>query len=207
MEVTIILTKGIFCLEPTREIEIASIDADRNGPDQCGFALLLLKIQLGGHFVCQKVTTDPNVVRDTHASLGWQSTTAGLWIGQAEAASDGAGGISTRYLIMDQQKNLALAAGEPEKQDNQALQREFLAALVSVDEANVVPSEIFIAAVEQTLDDIKHIIATNCFEFWVPGCDGQGRQGSAEIGDGGQILRGIDLASRGSGHRAESFNR
>ncbi|OQU98293.1 hypothetical protein CLAIMM_04099 [Cladophialophora immunda] len=147
LEVAIILAKVVFCLEPTREIEIASVDAGGSAPVQGGPDPLPLQIQLADHFVCQR------------------SNSAGLWIGQAYIASDGAGGISTRHLSLNGQKKLVLVADEPEKQDNQALQREFLAALASVVEANVVPSEKFIAAVEQTLDNIKRTMAVNWFAF------------------------------------------
>ncbi|KIX96194.1 uncharacterized protein Z520_07972 [Fonsecaea multimorphosa CBS 102226] len=165
LEVAIILTKVLFCLEPTREIEIAGVDAEGNEPNQGGPDPLPLQIQLAEPFFAERVTTDHNIIRDTHAALDWQSTSAGLWIGQVYTATDGTGGVSTRYLTLNEQKKLALVADEPGKQDNQALQREFLAALASVVEANAVPSEKFIAAVEQTLDNIKRTMAPNWFAF------------------------------------------
>ncbi|OAP55293.1 hypothetical protein AYL99_10266 [Fonsecaea erecta] len=165
LEVAIILTKVVFCLEPTREIEIAVVDADGNGPIQGGFDPLPLQIQLADPLACERVTTNHNVLRDTHTGRDWQSTSAGLWIGQEYTAPDSSGGFSTMYLTLNGEKKLSLTADEPEKQDNQALQREFLAALASVVEANAVPGEKFIAAVEQTLDNIKRTMAANWFAF------------------------------------------
>ncbi|EXJ79438.1 hypothetical protein A1O3_08940 [Capronia epimyces CBS 606.96] len=165
IEVVIILTKVIFCLEPAREIEIASVSADTGGPNQTGPDLLPLKVELGDSLVCRRVTTDHNIVHDPRASLDWRSTTAGLWIGQAYVAEAGSGNVSTRYLAIDHEQKLTLLAGEPEKQNNQALQREFLAALATVVEANAVPSNMFIAAVERTLDNVKSTMATNWFAF------------------------------------------
>ncbi|KAK4949704.1 hypothetical protein LTR10_011545 [Elasticomyces elasticus] len=166
IEVIIIVTKVIFCLEPIREIEIARVAVDTDGLDQQrGPDPLPLKIQLGGGFICQKVTTDYNIVREPNTCRDWRSTTAGLWVGQVYTISDGSSADSTRYLAIDQQKKLTLLSGEPEKQDNQALQREFLAALATVVEANVVPSRKFIAAVERTLDNIKDTMATNWYVF------------------------------------------
>ncbi|KIV78829.1 hypothetical protein PV11_06439 [Exophiala sideris] len=166
IEVIIIVTKVIFCLEPTREIEIASVAVDTDGLDQQrGPDPLPLKIQLGGDFVCRKVTTDYNIIREPNTGRDWRSTTAGLWVGQAYTASNGSSVDCTRYLAIDQQKKLTLLSGEPEKQDNQALQREFLAGLAAVVEANVVPSRKFIAAVERTLDNIKDTMATNWYVF------------------------------------------
>jgi hypothetical protein len=164
-EVVIILTKVIFCLEPTREIEIASVVADMNRPIQGSPDLLPLKIQLGNNFICQTVTTDYNVVHESHIGLDWRSTTAGLWIGQIYIASNSSGDVSTRYLATDQQKKLTLVAEDPEKQNNQALQREFLAALATVVEANLTPSGKFIAAVQRTLDNIKRTMTTDWYAF------------------------------------------
>lgn len=168
-ELVIILAKVVFCLEPIREIEIASvaIEAGENqfwlGPD-----ILPLKIVFVDRFLCDKVTTDYNIVRDTHTCSEWRSTTTGSWIGQVYVTPDSSAsdGVSTRYLAMDeQQKKLTLVTGEPEKQSNQALHREFLAALATVVEANVVPSEQFIAAIERTLDNIKCTMTASWYAF------------------------------------------
>ncbi|OCT46519.1 hypothetical protein CLCR_01943 [Cladophialophora carrionii] len=165
IEVVIIVTKVIFCLEPTREIEIASVAFDTDGVAQSAPDPLPLKIQSGDDFVWHKVTTDYNIVHEPRTNRDWRSTTAGLWVGQVYNAPDSSGGVSARYLGTDQQKKLTLLVGEPEKQDNQALQREFLAALATMVEANVVPSKKFIAAVERTLDNIKSTMATNWYAF------------------------------------------
>ncbi len=182
IEVVIILTKVIFCLEPTREIEIASVIADANNNTTSGTNgigdephLLPLKVQLGDGLSCHKVTTDRNIFHDRQTGLDWCSTTAGLWIGQgynAVASSSNDSGTNdstsnTRYLVMDpQQDKLTLLVGnQPEKQDNQALQREFLAALAAVVEANVVPSQEFIESIERTCHNIEHTMATNWYAF------------------------------------------
>jgi hypothetical protein len=167
LEVVIILVKVVFCLEPTREIEIASVAID--GPQHTNPTdepdPLPLKIQLGDNLTCQSVTTDHNVVHEQAANLDWTSTTAGLWIGQAYHSS--VGGISsTKYLSVDQHKKLTLVAGpEPETQDNQALQREFLAALAPQVEANVVPGLKFIEAMQRTLNNIKPTMAASWYAF------------------------------------------
>lgn len=165
LEVVIILTKVIFCLEPTREIEIASVEADPGGPTPAGPDMLPLQIQLGDGLVCQKVTTDYNVVHDGQADLEWQSTTAGIWIGQEYTTLDGAGGVETRYLAINDHQKLALIAGTPEKQDNQALQREFLAALAIIVEANVAASRMFLEAVDRTLDNVKQTMTDDWYTF------------------------------------------
>lgn len=169
-ELVIILAKVIFCLEPIREIEIASvvIDAASDHPPEPGPDMLPLKIQFGDGFICKTVTTDYNIVYDvSHPSLEWQSTTAGLWIAQSYVTPDSknSDGVSTRYLAMNDQKKLTLITGEPEKQSNQALHREFLAALATIVEANVAPSEQFIAAIERTLDNVERTMATDWYAF------------------------------------------
>lgn len=165
IEVIIIVVKVIFCLEPTREIEIASIAFDTDGLDQGAPDILPLRIQLAVGFVCQEVTTDYNVLHEPHTGRNWRSTTAGLWVGQVYTAPDGTGGVFTRYLAADHHNKLTLLEAEPEKQNNQALQREFLAALAIVVEANVVPSKRFMAAVDRALENIKDTMTTDWYTF------------------------------------------
>jgi hypothetical protein len=185
IEVVIILSKVIFCLEPMREIEIASVIPDDNNNTTTGGMngtgdephLLPLKIQLGDGFSCHKVTTDWNMFHDRQTGLDWCSTTAGLWIGQgynavAAPSSNDSGKADdttsdTRYLAMDpQQKKLTLRVGDQqEKQDNQALQREFLAALSAVVEANAVPSQEFIESIERTCHNIEHTMTASWYSF------------------------------------------
>ncbi|KEF53680.1 uncharacterized protein A1O9_10080 [Exophiala aquamarina CBS 119918] len=168
-ELVIILAKVVFCLEPVREIEIASVvvDASEYQPES-GPEMLPLKIQFGDGFVCKQVTTDYTIVHNvSHPSVEWRSTTAGLWVGQSYIAPDSktSDGASTRYVAMNDQKKLTLATVEPEKQSNQALHREFLAALATVVEANVVPSEQFITAIEKTMDNIERTMTAEWYAF------------------------------------------
>ena len=86
LEVIIIAVKVIFCLEPTREIEIASIiikqpssqTIKRGPPSPQRFPL---RVELGTGLECRSVTTEYNMIRDAHTGLDWRSTRAGLWIG------------------------------------------------------------------------------------------------------------------------------
>ncbi len=166
-EVFIIIAKVIFCLEPTREIEIASITAQgcqsqsiSHGPDR-----LPLRIQLGTGFICQSVTTEYNTIHDSYTDVEWRSTTAGLWIGQAYEAPCNLGAMPKRYLAIDQQKKLALIEDAPEVQKNQALQREFLAALVAVVASNKVPSQKFVESVETTLRNVQCTMSSDWYAF------------------------------------------
>jgi len=169
-ELVIILAKVIFCLEPVREIEIASvvIDATSSNQPEPGPDMLPLKIQFGDGFVSKRVTTDYNCVYNvSNPSVEYRSTTAGLWIGQLYVTPDSKNtdGASTRYLAINDQKRLVLVTGEPEKQSNQALHREFLAAMATIVEANILPSEQFTTAIHRTLDNIEHTMTAEWYSF------------------------------------------
>ncbi|KAI9775819.1 MAG: hypothetical protein M1839_000870 [Geoglossum umbratile] len=115
LEVAIIVAKVAFCLEPLRENEIKDvIPQDPTAP--------------APSLKCLKVCTDYIVLDEPGAGLEWKSTTAGLWIGQEYTATNSHKRTYTKYLALQDQK-LVLANQEPAYQTNQALQREFLAAL------------------------------------------------------------------------------
>ncbi|KAL6253280.1 hypothetical protein RBB50_001003 [Rhinocladiella similis] len=174
-EVVVILIKVMFCIEPMREIEIASAraqgddDALRSGhiTDLVTTpALLPLKVQLGAPFTCKFVSTDYNVFRESDTGREWRSTSAGVWIGQTYTTVNDDDSISTKYLAHAQDgKLLFLTDDAPTPQSNEALQREFLAALSVVVEANRVPSDRFVAAVERTLGRVEGKMAPNWYSF------------------------------------------
>ncbi|KAI9778783.1 MAG: hypothetical protein M1839_007873 [Geoglossum umbratile] len=142
LEVAIIVAKVAFCLEPLRENEI------KRAPS----------------LECLKVCTDYIVLDEPDAGLEWKSTTAGLWIGQEYTATNSHNRTYTKYLALQDQK-LALIDQEPVHQKNQALQREFLAALKVIVDGNKVPSEEFITAIDRTLEGVEATMDQEWYTF------------------------------------------
>ncbi|KIW93470.1 uncharacterized protein Z519_06075 [Cladophialophora bantiana CBS 173.52] len=102
----------------------------------------------------------------------WSTTPTLAWTGSQLQLDCGLGkhtqtAPAALYKIPDYgltEKPHFWSLGRRRSRTTQAPQREFRAVLASVVEANVVPSENFIAAVEQALDNTKRTMATNCFE-------------------------------------------
>ncbi|KIW11633.1 hypothetical protein PV08_10935 [Exophiala spinifera] len=173
-EVVVILIKVVFCIEPMREIEIASARPHGGNAHQNPQitnpvtlpALLPLKIQLADPFTCSFVSTDYNVFREANAGREWRSTSAGVSIGQTYTAVGDDGSPLTKCLAHTQDgKLLSLADDPPTPQSNEALQREFLAALSVVVEANRVPSVEFVTAIERTLCQVESTMEPSWYAF------------------------------------------
>lgn len=170
VEVLVIVVKVIFCVEPLREIEIEDAGPQVVSTVDPGLGvdtstILPLKINLVETLSCQRVCTDHNRFRDHVNGLEWRSTSAGLWIGQEYQARGNDGRPLKKYLADRERQQLDLADTRPDPQANEALQREFLAALKIVVESNKVPSRDFIAAIDRTLENVKATMNATWYLF------------------------------------------
>jgi hypothetical protein len=172
LEMLILVVKIVFCLEPMREAEILKVEV-QSGYERTdatdGEIQLPIVVNTVPSLICRKVCTRYNIFEDRDSGIEWRSTTPGLWIGQGYD-SDGEDGkrgtlyLSTEFTELGSQ-NLSLVATKPPTQDNQALQREFLAAIKNVVEGNKVPSKEFVAAVEQTIAGMKSTMTPEWHTF------------------------------------------
>lgn len=170
LEVLILFTKVVFCVEPLREIEIksAKCHGDANPttiPSAAAVNFLPLKINLAEPMTCESVSTDHSIFRDSNTNTKYQSTTAGLFIDQEYTTTDPNGEKSAKYLSIGPARKLTLLSTKPDPQENQALQREFLAALKTVVEGNKIPSRQFIATIEKTLENMKPTMTPQWYTF------------------------------------------
>lgn len=169
VELLIILAKVIFCIEPVRYTEIAHVKlfSSQEIPQlpQNTALEIPLHIHTDKRWTNISVTTDYNILKDNDTGITWQSTSAGIFIGQHYTAIEN--GVRTlRHLAFTgQEKKLGLVNDPPELQSNQALQREFLAALCAVVHANKVPSKEFITAVETLMANVRPTMAQIWYSF------------------------------------------
>ena len=130
-----------------------------------GVLRIPLEIHTADRWRCSQVNTHYNILTDQETCTDWQSTSAGLYIGQEYTAIDN-NKRSTKYLALTgDEKKLGLVDDPPELQENQALQREFLAALAVVVIANRIPSRQFIAAVEVMMSNIQLTMSKTWYKF------------------------------------------
>src|SRR5437016_1685611 len=143
LEVLILAVKvvKVVFLEPMRETDIRRVELQRGhedlDPDYVEIQLPLV-INTVSALRCRKVCTRYNIFEELATGFEWRSTTPGLWIGQEYTTVDPDGKGLTSYLSTESQK-LTLKFDKETTQANQALQREFLAALKNVTQANKVP--------------------------------------------------------------------
>ncbi|KAJ7280019.1 hypothetical protein C8J57DRAFT_1712071 [Mycena rebaudengoi] len=166
-----------FSLEPLRQIEIKSIEPLEGSrsvvmPVRKEDIRLPLKVNTTQEWQFTEICVGHNVVQG--GGRKWVSADPGLYIGQLyssesviiadENLSQMNGDIKTRYLAIEQD-TLTLATVKPQKESNQALQREYLACLAEIVKANKVPSMEFVEAVNMTAESMRKGMEVDWFAF------------------------------------------
>lgn len=169
IELLLIFTKVIFCMEPLRQMEIRGLryQDDNTAVSDRGLEtnvaqLIPLHIPTDPAWRCLGVWTTHISLQDVETGVEWRSTTAGVSIGQDYVSIDNDTKAVKHLAFSATSKSLCLVDEQPALQTNQALQREFLAALCSITKANCVPSKAFLDAVEKT----SRNIAVEMNEMW-----------------------------------------
>ncbi|KAK4994324.1 hypothetical protein LTR66_005621 [Elasticomyces elasticus] len=177
-ELLVIVAKIIFCLEPLRPTEVERVILQDTGSSQVrqngDNARIPVNINTSAAWSCQQVCAGHVTLYEHATSLDWRSTSAGISIGQEYAAIDGTGkelidGMGKKlikFLVLSGgEHDLELADDRPVLQTNQALDREFLAALAVTMRANKVPSGDFLAAMERTAKNIEATMTPHWYRF------------------------------------------
>lgn len=170
VQLLVILAKVVFCVEPTRQMEIHRVKRRDTGEEvhlqMDGPLQVPLHIEMAEQWSCCQVTTHYNIFRHRDTAVKWRSASPGVYIGQPYTSVAEEGKRSLKYLAFTgDSMELGLVDVAPAPQTNEALQREFLAAMVAVVAANKIPSREFIAAVETGLASIKANMPPHWFRF------------------------------------------
>ena len=174
-QVVIVFLKLACSLEPLREQDIKSIQpliatpmtplsqpAPLPATSGSGFPIL---INTTPEFTFLAVLPNKNVVLEHASGLLWQSRSSGLWVGQPYYSMEGSDDKELVRYLVDVNKQLTLDVAEPNKESNDALQREFLACLAAVVNANKVASHEFVAAVKSCVDLIRPAMDPEWFDY------------------------------------------
>ncbi|GFF40233.1 hypothetical protein IFM51744_04393 [Aspergillus udagawae] len=162
LEIGIVAVKVVFCVEPLRQTELQNITPARDLPLRRDQRLPLI-INLRPSLECKKVCVGYNIFEEKETGHEWQSASAGIYVGQRYVRSKNHS-MQSKFLAIEDDV-LFLADSEPTKEDNDRLQREFLAALKSVVEANKIPSEKFVAAVQSLVCNLKTTMSPEWVTF------------------------------------------
>jgi hypothetical protein len=169
-EVLIIFVKVVFSLEPLRQISIKSIRPMDGKVAASAKTSVPLMITTAPEYSFIEVGIQRNIVEEVGTPEKWYSCSPGVYIGQPyyRNADFCKSNPPVRYLALSGSgldAILTLQDKEPPKEPNQALQREFLAALAEVVKANTVASPAFVSAVEQMMEGVRATMEPQWFLF------------------------------------------
>lgn len=165
-QVLILGTKVIFSLEPLREIPIQSISPlDGTQTSIPAKVSLPLHIQTVAEYSFSSVGIQNNLVREEGTGKQWKSKDSGIYVGQPYTDVVSNGKPTTRYLGLSSTGDLTLLDTEPARESNQAMQREFMAALLEILKANRVASKEFLSAVERLMEGVERTMDPKWFLF------------------------------------------